>query len=170
MANVTKITEKEWNEKNRCLCCWVSFRSAKVSAEIAADGPRGVVLYRIGACIENLMYDLGHDMETLDLYCDTLECSTPPGLSVWEGEVEPEGEDDFRLKGTFRPLTADEWSCVQENVSPWEVGSSLNEKLDKSEASQEPEPEASKIWDAALADGLEDSYGFGDAGIRTAKD
>jgi len=115
MPDVTMITEKEWNEKARCLCCWAT--------DVAATGPQGVVLHRIGAVIENLMDDLGHDMETLDLRRD----DTPSGLSVWEGIVEPEGEDEFRLRGSFRSLTEAEWSCVRENVSPWVVEGSPEE-------------------------------------------
>lgn len=119
MPDVTMISEKEWNERNRCLCCWAT--------DVAATGPQGVVLHRIGAVIENLMDDLGHDMETLDLRRD----DTPSGLSVWEGDVEPEGEDEFRLRGSFRSLTVAEWSCVRENVSPWAVEGSPEETSSK---------------------------------------
>ena len=115
MPEVTMITEVEWNERIRCLCCWAT--------DVAATGPQGVVLHRIGAVIEDMVDDLGHDMEALDLRRD----DTPAGLSVWEGIVTPEGEDDFRLVGSFRSLTEAEWSCVRENVSPWAVEGSLKE-------------------------------------------
>jgi hypothetical protein len=109
MPDITIITEKEWNEGARCVCCWAT--------DAAATGPEGVVLHRIGAVIENLTADLGHDMETLDLRRD----DTPAGISVWEGIVSPEGEDEFKLEGCFRSLTDAEWSCVRANVSPWAV-------------------------------------------------
>lgn len=115
MPDITTITEKEWNERVRCLCCWAT--------DVAATGPQGVVLYRIGAAIEDLTDDLGHDMETLDLRRD----DTPAGITVWEGVVSPEREDGFKLEGSFRPLTEAEWSCVRADVSPWAVEGSSEE-------------------------------------------
>ena len=115
MPDITIITEKEWNERARCVCCWAT--------DAAATGPEGVVLYRIGAVIENLMDDLGHGMETLDLFRD----DTPAGISVWEGVVSPEGEDEFKLEGSFRPPTEAEWSCIRENSPPWAVEGSPEE-------------------------------------------
>ena len=115
MPDITIISMKEWNKRDRCICCW--------SAYNAATGPQGVVLYRIGATLENLTDDLGHDMETLDLRRD----DTPAGISTGEGIVSPEGEDVFKLEGAFRPLTDAEWSCVRANVSPWAVEGSTDE-------------------------------------------
>jgi len=61
--------------------------------------------------LEDLIYDLVHNLEVLELPDDA-----PLGISVWEGVVEPDGEDDFKLEGSFRSVLP---LCVQLVKNSW---------------------------------------------------
>jgi hypothetical protein len=90
-------------------------------AVIASDGKgHGVVLHWAGKHIEAEVDD--HGQEIHHLYLD----GAPEGISVWEGEyvyteIREGGDWDVDVSGdsVFRDPTPEEWTAIQQGVSPW---------------------------------------------------
>ena len=84
-------------------------------------GGRGCVLHYDGPHLSYEIEDAGL-YEVSDLGLD----DAPPGVSVWEGTYvwcpgtwECPQDGDWEPRGTFRPLTDEEWARIRAGSEPW---------------------------------------------------
>jgi len=90
-------------------------------AVLAVRGEYGVVLWHEGTGIEFEADVCGLEARELGF----LDDGAPEGFSIWEGEFEPEPDDDHPgleitvPKGTYRALTDLEWAALRANISPF---------------------------------------------------
>ena len=108
MPNPRTVTEKEWNAADHILI----WQPTDPRHELIPP-MRGKILQAYGACIENLVQDIGDQVEDFPFE------GVPLGLSVYDGHTEPEGEDDFSFVGEFRPLTKDELELLLAGQPLW---------------------------------------------------
>lgn len=80
----------------------------------------GLVLYHNSLFLEEMIRELGNSLSELDLK------GSPEGIHMWEGKYhwssngfeDPEN-GEWYPRGSFRPLTQEEWAYISSNVSPW---------------------------------------------------
>jgi len=79
-----------------------------------------LVLYHNSLFLEEIIGELGNDLNELDLK------GAQEGISMWEGRYhwssngfeDPEN-GEWYPRGSFRSLTQEEWGYISANVSPW---------------------------------------------------
>lgn len=88
-------------------------------AIVACHGRHGLLLHWVGHAIECERDAVGDSLEHLNLL-------GPDGVHVWEGVYVDDGPGDwpgtreYRLEGTFRPLTKEEWESLESGEDPWD--------------------------------------------------
>lgn len=87
-------------------------------ALVASNGSQVIILDWMGPAMEYLMhFSWAEAAEMLD------DGNAPRGLSIWEGDIKSQrdywGEWDEWAEGTYRPLTAEEWTQLQNTGKLW---------------------------------------------------
>lgn len=90
----------------------------RCKAVIAYHGNHGVVLYASGEYLELDLIEVGTHTSDLGLDDGLILAVGKPGIVVFEGEQELDGEE-ISYDGIWRVPTVEEWSSLQRGESPW---------------------------------------------------
>lgn len=80
---------------------------------------RGLILHAVG-------YDIAYEMEAGRRPSDIGLDGAPGGVWIWEGGYVDDGPGDwpgtreYRLEGTFREPTKEEWDNIENDEIPWD--------------------------------------------------